>query len=494
MVNELHADAWLSTYNLYIRRQYSMKNSFMHSTSSSDLIADQQNKLKIGSPKIEIIAPCLLNDGIITCTEEQNQRFVEIFESTQEDLLIFIPSSGSGSRMFDFLMAYTSDESLLADKDVMFFLNHLDRFPFYDERLGELNKSWKASEMGTKECIKAILDTCGFAHLPKGLIPFHKTNSGILNAFQEHVLQGINLKTNKIKFHFTIQGRFENLFIESLEHVKKSSQMDFDVEFSVQDSATDSFSFDHSMKVLCTEEGEYIKRPAGHGALIENLIQIEDRFILIKNIDNVQHLDNSKYSSDMWKILSGMLFDVKKELLVLYSNPDMEKLIELNNLYHLFSGQQISECSDESKCRDLLNRPLRICGMVQNQGKAGGGPFFVKDEYHVTKQIVESVQISDDLHQQEKLADSTHFNPVMMVLDTFNFEGKRHDLKQFRKDENYFVVKKKYQGKEISFIELPGLWNGAMYYWNTIFIEIPITTFTPVKTVLDLLDTNHSVQ
>jgi hypothetical protein len=279
-----------------------------------------------------------------------------------------------------------------------------------------------------------------------------------------------------------------------LEELKKASPLDNKVEFSYQDSATDSFTFDSDNNIIYNEEGEPIRRPAGHGALIENLIQLEDRFILIKNIDNVQHLNYSQSSNDMWKILSGMLFDVKEELSVLYSNPDTEKLIELNNKYHLFSGRQINECSDESTCRDLLNRPLRICGMVQNQGKAGGGPFFVKDDNHVTKQIVESVQISGELNQQEKLGESTHFNPVMMVLDTFDFDGNKHDLKQFRKDENYFVVKKNQQGKEVFFIELPGLWNGAMYYWNTIFVEIPISTFTPVKTVLDLLDSNHSVQ
>jgi len=466
----------------------------MHSNSSSDLILDQQKKLKIGSPKIEIIAPCLLNDGIIELNDDQKQRFNEVFENMHEELLIFIPASGSGSRMFDFLMASSSDESLRADMKVMSFLNQLDRFPFYDERLHEEYNKWKSTESGTKELIQFIFDTYGFAHLPKGLIPFHKTNSGILNAFQEHIKQGINLKSDRIHFHFTIQEHYQDLFIQSLEELKKTAPLENKVGFSYQDAATDSFTFDTDNNIIYNEEGEAIRRPAGHGALIENLIKLEDRFILIKNIDNVQHINYSQSSNDMWKILTGMLFDVKEELSALYSNPDTEKLIELNNKYHLFSGHQINECSDESACRDLLNRPLRICGMVQNQGKAGGGPFFVKDENHVTKQIVEAVQISGELNQQEKLGDSTHFNPVFMVLDTFDFDGNKHDLKQFRKDENYFVVKKKQQGKEVFFIELPGLWNGAMYYWNTIFVEIPISAFTPVKTVLDLLDSNHSVQ
>ena len=166
-----------------------------------------------------------------------------------------------------------------------------------------------------------------------------------------------------------------------------------------------------------------------------------------------------------------------------------------NHRYQLYTSEQIDISDDAILIKELINRPLRISGMVQNQGKAGGGPFFVKDRNGtVSKQIIEGVQVSSDLEQQKLMSNSTHFNPVMMVLDVYDFEGKKHELKKFRNDENYFVVNKMYQGENISFVELPGLWNGAMYDWNTVFVEIPVETFTPVKTVLDLLDSNHQLK
>ncbi len=464
----------------------------MQTTTLSQRITEQQNKLELGSPKIEIIAPCLLNDGIIELSEEQVQRFIEVFENRNEKLLFFIPASGSGSRMFDFLNASLSDDSLDDKQQLLLFLDRLNEFAFFDEGLANIFKRWKAAEISAKDCVRSIIELYNFGQLPKGLISFHKTTKGTLNAFQEHLFQGLNLQSENIKFHFTIQENFKDQFSVSLERIQGKAENEFDVEFSCQDPETDSFTFDRELKLIHKEEGDPLRRPAGHGALIENLSQIEDRFILIKNIDNVQHLDRSERTTEIWKVMAGMLFHVKNRLSELYFDPDVDGLIELNNKYHLFSGRQIDECSDEELFRSLLNRPLRICGMVKNEGKAGGGPFFVKDEGHVTKQIVEAVQISATDSQQEKLNESTHFNPVMMALDTYDFEGNRFELKNFRNEEKYFVVQKKYQGKEISFIELPGLWNGAMYHWNTIFIEIPIDAFTPVKTVFDLLEPVHS--
>ena len=211
-----------------------------------------------------------------------------------------------------------------------------------------------------------------------------------------------------------------------------------------------------------------------------------------KNIDNVQHLHSSDRSLEVWKSLCGLLLKVKEELNRLYADPSLVGLLEFNKVYQLYTSMQLNINDDAESIRDLINRPLRICGMVHNEGKAGGGPFFVKDrEGSITKQIIEAVQISKENNQQKILSESTHFNPVMMVLDLYDFDGIKHDLKEYRNDDNYFVVSKKYEGTEISFIELPGLWNGAMYKWNTLFVEIPIETFTPVKTVLDLLDPNH---
>ena len=216
---------------------------------------------------------------------------------------------------------------------------------------------------------------------------------------------------------------------------------------------------------------------------------------MIKNIDNVQHLYSSNKTVEIWKILCGLVFEIKRQLQHLYEHPSLESLTELNKRYGLYTTEQLDIVGNSDSIKNLINRPLRISGMVKNQGKAGGGPFFVKDKNGtLSKQIIEGAQVSNEIEQQKLISQSTHFNPVMMVLDVYDFEGKKHDLKNFRNDENYFVVNKKYEGEDISFVELPGLWNGAMYDWNTVFVEIPIETFTPVKTVLDLLDSNHQLK
>ena len=463
----------------------------MHSIPIKDQIKEQKNKVKLGSPKIEIIAPCIINDGIIALNSDEQMRLIALFDEYQKELLLFIPASGSGSRMFDFLLS--SEKDLENDPKVKLFLDNLCQFAFFDEQGKPLYDRWLKGHIKSKDLIQEVLGghRGGFLKSPKGLIPFHQIDKGSLNAFQEHLLQGINLQT-KVKYHFTIQESFKEEFLSSLRDLNNRFKHDFEVEFSFQDKETDSFAFDQSFNHIKTDKEALLRRPAGHGALIENLVQIEDQYVLIKNIDNVQHIDLSDISNDIWKALCGIVFEVKSKLKDLYISPQLESLQEFNKMYHLFTGQQLDACHDEKSIKALLERPLRVCGMVQNEGKAGGGPFFVRtEEGGVTKQIIEAVQVSQDKGQREQLELSTHFNPVMMVLDLFDFNDNKYDLKTFRNDDNYFVVNKKFEGKDISFIELPGLWNGAMYDWNTLFVEIPISTFTPVKTVLDLLGENH---
>ena len=463
----------------------------MHSTAINERINEQKSKVKLGSPKIEIIAPCIVNDGIIALDIEDQNRLISLFDERQEELLFFIPASGSGSRMFDFLLTSASDFE--NDPKVKLFLESLDQFAFFDAKAESSYLQWKNGEINANKLIQEVLggNRGGFLKSPKGLIPFHRIDQGSLNAFQEHLLQGLNLET-KVNYHFTIQDSYKEEFLRSLRDLNSRFKHEFKVEFSFQDHQTDSFAFDQSYEPVMVEGGGFLKRPAGHGALIENLVQLEDRYVLIKNIDNVQHLDESEKSNEIWKALCGVLFEVKSKLEEIYLDPKIQCLIQLNNKYHLFTGQQLSDCTDEKTVKALLEKPLRVCGMVHNEGKAGGSPFFVRtEEGEITKQIIEAVQVSHEEKQREQLELSTHFNPVMMVLDLFNFNGEKYDLKSYRNDDNYFVVNKKFDGKDISFMELPGLWNGAMYDWNTLFVEIPITTFTPVKTVLDLLGENH---
>lgn len=466
----------------------------MPTTDLNHQIDSQKSQIQLGSPKIEIIAPCILHDGIISFSAEEKFDLIEFFVQKENELVFFIPASGSGSRMFDFLASSVPDKIFEKETKVLNFLNNMDKFAFYDDHLRKAHSDWKSGVLSSRKLVELIIGKKGkgYSKSPKALIPFHHVDGRVLNGFQEHIIQGVKLGTNNVRYHFTIQESFKHEFLSSLEGLRTSFNEEFKVDFSYQNPSTDSFAFNDVLKPVKLKNGQFLKRPAGHGALIENLNELEQQIILVKNVDNVQHLHSSTPSLEVWKTLCGLLLKVKEELKGLYINPSLHGLLEFNKVYQLYTSIQLNINDDEKSIRDLINRPLRICGMVQNEGKAGGGPFFVKDkEGNITKQIIESVQISKEDSQQKILAESSHFNPVMMALDLYDFDGKKHDLKKYCNDDNYFVVNKSYEGQEIAFIELPGLWNGAMYKWNTLFVEVPIEIFTPVKTVLDLLSQKH---
>ena len=224
--------------------------------------------------------------------------------------------------------------------------------------------------------------------------------------------------------------------------------------------------------------------------MLNNLNKIDGDLIFIKNIDNIQHLSKSKNTVEVWKLLGGLLIDFRKEAKKVFNDPSVETLKVLNDRYQLFDPKSIKELNIE-EIRELLNRPIRVCGMVRNEGQPGGGPFWVSDNGKISKQIVEKAQITMRGEQYRLMVQSTYFNPVMIVAFTKDLYGNKFDLNNFKDDSKFFVVKKKYKGQDIRFIELPGLWNGSMAHWNSLFIEIPSATFSPVKTILDLLEDEH---
>ena len=279
-------------------------------------VNSQKIKIQSGSPKIEIIAPCILNDGIIAIGEEEQNDLIEIFTTAERELLFFIPASGSGSRMFNFLLSSNSDEAFEKDQNVLRFLNELDNFAFFDEDVQIIYLKWKSGEIDSRTLINQILGEGGKSYLssPKGLIPFHTVEEGSLNAFQEHILQGMKLMANDVSFHFTIQANHQNMFLLSLENLGQKFKNDYRVDFSFQDPGTDSYAFDQSLNTIKLQNGHLLKRPAGHGALLENLADLNNQFVLIKNIDNVQHLYSSEQSIELWKMLCGLLIKVKAEI------------------------------------------------------------------------------------------------------------------------------------------------------------------------------------
>jgi hypothetical protein len=298
------------------------------------------------------------------------------------------------------------------------------------------------------------------------------------------------MKEENVSFHFTVQSKFEEAIEKGIHQAQGLTGQTYDVSFSDQDKDTNAIAFKEDGEPFRFEDGGILDRPAGHGALLENLNQINSDLIFIKNIDNVQHLSKSKEAIENWKMLGGGIIEFKNEVKKWLKNPSFSDFEALNLRYQLYDPSIIGELTI-NEMKNLLNRPTRVCGMVRNEGQPGGGPFWVKDNGVSTKQIVEKAQITMRGKQYRLMVQSAYFNPVMIVASTKDIDGNKFDLQEFKDESKFFVVKKKYRGQDIKFTELPGLWNGSMAHWNTIFVEIPSTTFSPVKTVLDLLEDAH---
>ena len=444
----------------------------------------QKVKLIQGIPEINIIKSCSIGDGIIKLN--QNLGITEIDES----ITWFIPASGSGSRMFQFLFDFLEDGDL-NKKEIQQFISSIKEFAFYHILEGEVRMNIEEHNLPIRELIHYILMENGmnFSKIPKGLIPFHIIKEAVSNPFQESIIQGVKLPINNVNFHFTIQKEFENDIQESISEIAIENVPI--VEFSEQYKETDSIAFDDQFNPVMISENEYLKRPSGHGALLTNLNRVEADYVLIRNIDNIQHTTKSQPSLDVWSNLLALSMQIKTELNEVWLNPSKELLSQINSKYQLVDSEHLESITNSVEILDVINRPLRICGMVKNSGQPGGGPFWVKSKGKLTKQIVEKAQISEDTYQQQILENSTHFNPVMIVASVKDFEGKKYNLLDFVDDQTYFVVTKNHKGKSIQYIENPGLWNGSMAEWNSVFVEIPSDVFSPVKTVLDLLDERH---
>ncbi|MGV3629908.1 MAG: DUF4301 family protein [Bacteroidota bacterium] len=455
-------------------------------------IEQQKEKVFGKKPFLKLMSPCKLGHGILDFDEVQKKELIARFEKKDKSISFFIPASGSGSRMFQFLYEFLNQPDENNVQLIERFFNNFQDFAFYrilpkDIKALNLNENPKIEEI-----ILYILEQEGlnFSSYPKGLIPFHKNGPFILNPFQEQVLQAINLLDTKVNVHFTINENFEKEIKDSIQNVTRLVGKDVFVQFSYQKKETDAISFYKDESVVMDEQGEVLTRPAGHGALLDNLNELESDFIFIKNIDNVQNYNHSKSSKENFKFLGGIALKFREALQVLRDNPTREQLKALNDKFELFDESSIGHFTRE-QILDLVNRPFRVCGMIKNEGQPGGGPFWVEEKGIVSKQIIEKAQIENSFEQLKLLVKSTHFNPVMMVCCPNNLEGQKFDLMDFCDESKYFLIEKKYKGKSIYFSELPGLWNGSMAFWNTIFVEIPSDTFSPVKTVLDLLNKPH---
>lgn len=500
---------------------------------SVDNIAFQLQTFENGIAKTILDRPATSDDGIVKLALEDFESYAAYFDNRKKNLTLekFVPASGAASRMFKFLNEFLNEfdmenETINAyinrkkTDNLRIFLAGMEKFPFYEAVLNSLRAShpdldsWEASQK-YYAFIKMLLspDHFDFCNKPKGVLPFHNYKSHIKTAVGEHLSESAYFtgKNDTANLHFTVSDHHQELFEEIIAVEKTKAETHsknlINVTFSYQDQATDTIAADLDNNPFRDSKGRLVFRPAGHGALIQNLNVLDSDVVFIKNIDNViQH-----HQSDIAlykKALAGIMIELQDEIFSLLRTIEtaaideamLEKAIAfIEKRLHAEIISDFSKYTIESKIeylKEILNRPIRVCGMVKNEGEPGGGPFWVRDlKGTISLQIVESSQIDLKNERQAKiLAASTHFNPVDLVCGTKDYKGNKFDLTQFVDPNSGFIVEKNKGGKPLKAYELPGLWNGAMANWITVFVEVPLITFNPVKTVNDLLKSAHQPQ
>lgn len=457
-----------------------------------DKIQQERNKT-FGEPtELEIIATSKLGNGILSFKSEQVDYYIQQYNQSKLSSSFFIPASGSGSRMFGFMHKFIVDPDEENQGKVERLLHHIHRFAFAKKISKDILNGLTNNTISLEYFVDYLLNEEGLnlSNLPKGLVPFHKIGPFILTPFQEHLLQGNEVITTYPKFHFTINESFQKNIREEQENLRNFITSELEITYSYQDTNTNALVFDKNKELIKDKKGIPLTRPAGHGALLGNLSKINSDIVFIKNIDNIQHFNKAQTSIDTFKMLGGIILELEKDRNQLYHDFSKENFIQFNEKYQILLSEEIDNLS-ENELKKILNLPIRVCGMVKNEGEPGGGPFWVKKDGITRKQIIEKTQISAKYKNNVLLINSTHFNPVMIALRNANVNGIPFDLEKHVDESQYINVKKNQDGQDVFFTEKPGLWNGAMYDWLTAFVEIPSNVFSPVKTVLDLLSDIH---
>jgi hypothetical protein len=434
-----------------------------------------------------LLRPCTIGDGIRRLDEAEQKRLREIWRSdgAGADAIKLVPASGAASRMFGTLLPLLDEEPFptpaelsrraaagdAGARDLERLWRELPRFPFFDELaavcaargtpLAELRE-----RRDGRRLLRLLLgdDGLGLASRPKGLIPFHHyrdSRSGSRTAAEEHLWEGAGSLTDEAgvaRYHFTVapeaRDRFAAELADAADRLLRARGIVAEVGFSVQHPATDTLAITPDGEPFRNDDGSLLLRPGGHGALLANLAALPAHWVLLKNVDNVQPDRAHELVAHWLEVLGGLLVELTLEA--------------------------------------RLDRPLRVCGVVENRGEPGGGPFWVqRGESEPSPQIVERAEIGDEAAQAEVFSRATHFNPVQMALGLRDAVGRPFDLLRHVDERAVFIARKSHAGRDLLALERPGLWNGAMAGWNTVFVEVPAETFAPVKTVFDLLRPEH---
>ncbi len=467
-----------------------------------------------GFPYLNVLKAATIGDGIIRVTSEEADKLAKSFDTQTPNLqlLKFVPASGAATRMFKSLFGLK--DSGKADKTTDEFGARLSDFAFYDDLKKVMSNDSIAIENADNQMVAAYLLSekgLDYGSLPKGLLKFHRYGSTARTPVEEHLMEGLNYGNSNgtIRLHFTVstehRSRFEALVATVIPSFETQFDVKFEVSFSEQKPSTDTISVNLDNSPFRNADGSLLFRPAGHGALLANLNDQDGDVVFLKNIDNVvpESLASTTYTYK--KVLAALMLGVRQQIIGfqerIENNEEPKPLVEeLVTFYQKtlctlppdgFESQTLVEKLEYFKQK--LDRPVRACGMVQNVGEPGGGPFWAKNADGSTSlQVVESAQIDMDNNTQKMLFEqATHFNPVDVVCSLRGFRQKKFDLMQYRDPSTGFVSLKSKDGKDLKAQELPGLWNGSMANWNTIFVEVPLITFNPVKTVNDLLRKEH---
>ncbi|MDE7462558.1 MAG: DUF4301 family protein [Muribaculaceae bacterium] len=482
----------------------------------------QLKMLAEGFPYLKIEAPATVGNGIAAPTESLCEQSLDIWNKylhSGAKIMKMVPASGAASRMFKDLFAFLNGKKATPDNDfIKEFFENIEDYAFYHRLNREAITLYGRSldslikEKKYKEIIGILLNVpgLGYGNLPKGLLMFHRVPGSSRTPLEEHIAEGALYaadKDDKVNLHFTVSEEHLPLFEAKIEEVKAFLEHEYGIELeitlSVQKPSTDTIAATPDGEPY-RENGQLFFRPGGHGALIENLNDLDADVIFIKNIDNVVPDDLKGETVKYKKIIGGILVGAKmkadeycrKLKAGVPSEEEREEMLTFLRKVLCITHDRADEMSPEEESEYLfskLNRPMRVCGMVKNEGEPGGGPFLCYNpDGTVSPQILESSQFdSKDKASMKMLKEATHFNPVDLVVAIKDYEGKKFNLPDYVDPATGFISEKSREGVDIKALELPGLWNGAMSDWNTIFVEVPAETFNPVKTVNDLLRPAH---
>lgn len=486
------------------------------------LVEEQIANFRDGFPFLKIHKPAAIGDGIRVLDDKALENALATYRthSPEKSIVKFVPASGAASRMFKDLFSFLDAAHNDLDKDPFTkkFIEQLEGFAFFEDLDNSLKNAGSSIDQAISDhnyqlIVHKLLDEDGLEYgtLPKGLLKFHAYPEGSRTPVQEHFVEGAQYGLGKgklVRLHFTVSPEHQQKFETHISAVKPVMErhfgVSFEISFSQQKASTNTIAVDMDNNPFLEENGEVLFRPAGHGALLENLNEIDGDIIFIKNIDNVVP-DRLKEPTITYKrAIGGVLLDVQQAVFSALASLDQEisasSVQRGKDVYTKQIGSKLPEGFDDRSVEDQaawlrgkLNRPIRVCGMVENTGEPGGGPFWIKEpDGSLSLQIGETAQLDlNDSEQKEKFQKSSHFNPTDLVCAVRDYKGNKFDLMKHRDPKTGFITEKSKSGRTLKAQELPGLWNGSMADWNSIFIEVPLITFNPVKTINDLLRDVH---